>query len=202
MTTPEQKPEEIVTPIETPKPDPQIEELRKKLDKEEAERKRLQKELKDREVKELQAKENYKTLYENVNKELEEERQQKKELQESLITKEKFNALKSECLKLGLVDVSDIQGLDLSEIRVEISSFGNITVHGAESLAQKMKTMKPHWFTQKTQPNVNPGNQTVVTGGKLTYADVTEAENKWKKSQSDADLASYRQILMEFSKQQ
>jgi hypothetical protein len=139
--------------------------------------------------------------YENENKDL------KKKLvdrDKAVIENKKFEAIKAACDKLGLLPaaVSDLDGYDFTDITVETTSLGRINVLGADKFAERLKTLKPHWFKEAGNGAINPKTGRVLdSGGKVSVDDVYEAEKKFRKSGSEEDKRAYHDLAQKYQKQ-
>lgn len=151
-----------------------------------------EKELRDKEqwkdyaaAKEKEANE-YKTKYETVTK--------------SITERAKISAVREAALKLGLVEtaIDDLELMDLKDVAVETTSTGRINVMGAKSAAERIKSIRPHWFSESRTPNVN-GNTPTVTkpggAGSVSYEELKKLEEEARKT---GDYTEYKRKLMEF----
>lgn len=122
-------------------------------------------------------------------------------LQSSYLGEKKFGALSAAASKLGLRQeaMSDLEMLDLSEIQIETTSTGKINVLGAEKYAERLKTLKPHWFQEKVAPSVNATGQRIQEQpGTVTPAMVLAAQ---KEGQKSGDMSKYNQLFKQLQMQ-
>ncbi len=126
----------------------------------------------------------YKTKYETVTK--------------SITERAKLSKVREEALKLGLVDtaIDDLELMDLKDVVVETTSTGRVNVHGAKSAAERIKSIRPHWFSGQA-PIVNGGSPQVVKdgGGEVTWEELNKLEAAAQKS---GDYKEYQKALMSF----
>lgn len=150
----------------------------------------------------LKDQEKWKELSEAREKELEETRADNARLLNSYISEKKFEALKAECQKLGLRTeaLSDLELLDLEALQVETTSTGKTNILGAMTFAQRLKTRKPHWFSNTKSAAVNTGGNRVIDDGgeTVTVDDVLKAEKEGRKS---GDLSKYHALYKKYSQQ-
>lgn len=140
------------------------------------------------------------TKYENDAKTAQAEAQR---IKESFLGMQKSSAVKNEAVKLGIRKeaMADLDLLSLDDVTIETTSTGKINVLGADSFAEKIKAMKPHWFGGQGAPGVNttnPGTSTDGTGP-VTVAQVLAAE---KEAMKTGDRTKYTQLHNKFREQQ
>ncbi len=122
-------------------------------------------------------------------------------IQNSYLGEKKVNAARVAAEKLGLRPeaVSDLEQLDLDGVQIETTSTGKINVLGADKFAERLKTLKPHWFSDKRKPNVNTnGTKVLDSDGPLTASQVYEAEKAGRKS---GDMSEYQKLHKQFQNQ-
>jgi len=160
----------------------------------------LKEKLKTVEETQLKEKQQWKELYEQRDKEYKDLLGKEEQLRGSIVNEKKFFALKDEAQRLGLLPeaVADLEYWDLSDVLIEATSSGKVNIVNAKQVAEKIKTMRPHWFSQKSAPAVNANSPHVITGTKVTMKDVMDAEKKWKTSHSKDDEKTYRDMLLKF----
>lgn len=125
-------------------------------------------------------------------------------LKKGLINEKKTHALVVEAQKHGINPQSlpDLELLDFEEISVETTSSGKILVSGQDRAIARLKTMRPHWFTtpipsvNTTSPNLGRPNSDIVT-----MADLTAAEEQWKKTKSESDKKHYFETIQKYKSQ-
>lgn len=155
--------------------------------------------LKKLETAKLVEKEQYKDLWEKSEKEKADAIEESSKIKSAYFNGQKFSALKAECAKLGILDsaVSDLDMVDLSEIRTETTSTGRINVLNAKEIAEDIKRRRPHWFGNPGAGKVNTQVPQVVSGEKGSLMDIVKrAEDQWKKTRSAPDEAAYRDALL------
>ena len=129
-----------------------------------------------------------------------------KSILNGLVAKEKFNALLVEAQRQGMnpASYSDLELLDFPELVVETTNAGKILVSNAQAAISKLKSMRPHWFTN----NVPPINPTVPTDGRpqvpsgsVTIKDIEEAEKAYKLSGKHDDAEKLKTLIFKFKNQ-
>lgn len=159
--------------------------------------KTLEKKIQELEEKKLQETSDYKTLWENEKRSREESEGKLEKLRTGWHFNEKINAIKNECLKLGLRPEAeaDLELLPLDGAVIETTSQGRVLVNGADQVAQEIKKKKPYWFKSADVPRVNAGGAggKVDTTTELTAAKMVELEKK--------DPKKYRELMPKFLEQ-
>lgn len=115
----------------------------------------------------------------------------------SYLNEKKYNALHAAASKFNLRPeaISDLESLDLSEIQIETTSTGKINVLGADKFAERLKTLKPHWFQDKSAPNVNTSTQRVHDqSATVTPQMALDAQKK-------GDVAEYNRLVKQLQMQ-
>lgn len=125
-------------------------------------------------------------------------------LKDSLLREKKNAALMTEAQKHGInpASIPDLELLDFDEIVVETTSTGKILVSGQDRAIQRLKTLRPHWFT-KSVPSVNPSTPEAgrPQSGMVSVADINAAETQWRKTKSDLDKQTYFDLIMKYKTQ-
>ncbi len=89
--------------------------------------------------------------------------------------------------------------IELNGVEIETTNTGKASVIGAEAFAKNLKALKPHWFADKTAPNVNGGSPRVAdSGGRITVDDLMAAEKEAQKSQN---FAAYKALHAKYQAQ-
>lgn len=143
----------------------------------------------------------YKTLAEKYEAELATTKAENKKIQEAIIERERTSALKSKVVAMGLRPEaeSDLDSLDLAALRIETTSTGKINVLGVGEFAERLKAAKPHWFTDKTPPNVNTNTTRVLdSGGAITPQDLIAAEREGRKTKN---MSGYQELMKKYQTQ-
>lgn len=134
----------------------------------------------------------WKELAEQNEQEAKTAREEAARIKDSYVNGKKYSAVQEKCMALGLRPeaVSDLEMLDLADIPIETTSTGKINVLGADKFAERLKTLKPHWFAEKKAPSINADGTRVVESndGQITVAQLLAEEAKGKKS---GDLSGY-----------
>lgn len=143
----------------------------------------------------------WKELAEAKEREASELKSSNDRLQQSYLNEKRFTALKSACEKLGLraEAAPDLDLVDISEVQIETTSTGKINVLGAEKFAERLKTVRPHWFADKSAPSVNTSGARVIdTGGVITPEMLINAEKEGRKK---GDLSEYTSLHQKYRSQ-
>ena len=139
-------------------------------------------------------------------KEAEEATNRAQKFSESVVFSNRFNAVKSEALKLGLraEAEADLELIDMNDVETEMTNTGRFIVKDADQKAQMLKRLKPHWFKDNTTPTVNSGggSRTVDKAEPITPSKLLELEKAYKagKITQDAYYGAYRQYQEQRSK--
>lgn len=179
-------------------------ELKKVLDQlhvHKARAKELEEKIATEEESKLKANNQWKELAEANEKKAKDAELKAAKLQESYINNGRFNAVKEKCVALGLHPnaADDLAGLDLSDITVETTNTGKVTYLGADKFAERVKTLKPHWFTEKAPPVVNTNGQRVLDSqGAVTPQMILAAEKEASKS---GDKSKYNDLHKRYQQQ-
>ena len=173
----------------------------KDLHKYKAKAKELEKKEADATTKRMKDEQKWQELAEAREKEAKEAKDEADRIRTSYLGDRKYSVLHAECAKLGIRPeaLSDLEGLDLEDLQVETTSTGKINVLGASEFARRLKTTKPHWFTDQKSTKINPGGSRIIDSGEaVTPAMIYEAEKKGKKS---GDLSEYNELNKKYFQQ-
>ncbi len=181
---------------------------RAELDKVIAEREKFRKDaktLRDAQETERTAKmkeqNQWKEIAEANEKKAKEADERSERFQKSFLEDKKINTVSAACEKLGLRPeaMSDLEALDFADVTVETTSTGKINILGADKFAERLKTLKPHWFADKADPRVNPGTTRVRdTKGAITAQQLVDADRAARKS---GDFSEYQKMHAQYQKQ-
>lgn len=159
-------------------------------------------ELKRKEMKDLERNQEWQKVSEIKEKEAEEAKNKYNGLKEAMVRREKYNALVQAAIAGGILSEAkaDLAGVDLKELKIETNEEGDFSVLGADRLVSKLKTLKPHWF-RTTQPNINPVTPSATSSSSnSSWENLKKLESAWKKTNSKADEAAYREALLSIKK--
>lgn len=186
-----------------PKVNEVLEQVKKDMFKFKTEAKELREKLKAQETADLESKQQYKTLYEQEKKRADEAEAKAKKTGDAFVNHHKFSTVKSQAEKLGLRPeaAQDLELLPMDDVLVETTNTGKWSIIGADSFVERLKTRKPHWFTDPGAPNINVTTPSVVNGGRISVEDVSAAQAKWLKSKSPADRKDYEDKTRRFQTQ-
>lgn len=156
-------------------------------------------ELKALREKDMRDKEQWKEYGSTKEKEANEWKTKYDTLSESIRDRAKISAVREAALKLGLVEtaVDDLELMELKDVVVETTSTGRVNVIGAKSAAERIKSIRPHWFSEARVPNIN-GRQPEVKAsgsGSTSYEELTKLE---KEAVKTGDYTEYKKKVMEF----
>jgi len=149
----------------------------------------------------MKAENQWKEYAETKEREAKEATEKAKKLQDSFLNNQKYNALMAKTQALGILPaaLSDLESLDLEDIRIETTSTGKINVLGVDVFAERIKSTKPHWFGTPAAPNVNASGQRVQDNpSTVTAKMVMDAERDGKKT---GDMSTYHKLLKQFQTQ-
>lgn len=145
----------------------------------------------------MKAKEQWKDFAAAKEKEANESKQKYDALVNSIQDRAKISAVKEQAIKLGLVEnaYDDLELMELKDVIVETTSTGRVNVMGAKAAAERIKTLKPHWFAKPGGPNLNPNtpNTVTTTPSGSSYDDLLKLEAEAKKT---GDYTEYKKALM------
>lgn len=157
--------------------------------------------LKKAEEAKLREQSNWKELAEKKEKEALDLANENKRIKESYLGEKKFAAVQAACQNLGIRSeaLSDLEMLDMVDVTIETTSTGKINVLGATKFAERLKTLKPHWFAEKQTLGVNTKGQGVIdTNGEVTLEMLSKAEAEFKKT---GDSKQYQELFKRYQLQ-
>lgn len=163
----------------------------------------MERKLSEIETKQLQEKEDYKTLAEKRLEQVNELTGKYEGLKSSIYTNHQMSAVKEEALKAGLRPeaVEDLELLDVEGVAVEMTNTGKVTVVGAKDFVDGLKNSRKHWFKPQI-PNVNSGSGSFTPAtGSVTAQDVGKLEREAQRKKTPESKAAYLGALAEFKKQ-
>jgi len=151
----------------------------------------------------LREKEEWKKLAELKEREAEEERQKNKNFSLSYVRKLRIDAVKDECLKLGIRTeaLPDLALLTFDSLIVRQDANEEYVVVGAKDEAERMKMLRPHWFGSKGAPRVN-GSAPEVTPKEATKVSVADYMKAEAEAQKTGDWSKVAELAAQFNKQQ
>lgn len=117
----------------------------------------LEEQLNNTETKHLEEKKNYKELYEREKRQREEWQGKYTGLSNSVVDNEKYNAVRAEAIKAGIINEKDLDYLDLDAVQIERTDHGRAIVHGADTFVQGLIKERPYWFKNNEVPGFNAG---------------------------------------------
>jgi len=197
----------IVEPLNPPADPDQgqaAERIKKDLFKYKSEAQQLREENERLKLQTHKEKEDWKTVAEHHETKAKDIESKYTKLQNALVDEKKFSALRAEASKAGInaASIPDLELLDFPELHVETTSTGKILVSGADAAVAKLKTLRPHWFTNVI-PSVNSATPNLgrPNGSLVTLADVNAAEAQWSKTKSESDKKIYFETIQKFKAQ-
>lgn len=192
------------TPI-TPPPPPVVprdeyERIKADYERINSEHSKLAEKIKAKELEEAKKRNDWKLIAEQKEREAQEAIAKATNIEQSYLNERKFSALKDEVTRLGLRQeaIEDLSLISLDDVVIEHTSTGKINVLGAKTAAEKIKMMRPHWFSSVQTPNVNSSLPGVISGQKVTYEQLKEAELNAKKT---GDYEEYKKLIMKYKAQ-
>lgn len=156
------------------------------------------KEIEDKKLKESN---DYKTYSEKLEADLEESKQREKRWAETVVSDKRSSAVREAVRKLGIREeaLEDLDLLDLSEVGVEHTSTGRLLVNGADEFAKRLQKTRSHWFQPAKAPNINSGGGSPPPQpGKVTAADVANAEIQWKRKRDPDSRKHYEETVKSY----
>lgn len=154
--------------------------------------------LKQQQEKEMRAQQQWKELAEAKEREASEWKMKYEARDNAMVQRAKISAVREAALKLGLVEsaIDDLELMDLKDVVVETTSTGRVNVMGARSAAERIKSIRPHWFSAQL-PNVNGRAPEVKPGQSqnMSYNDLFKLEEQAKKS---GDYSEYNKAIRAF----
>lgn len=143
-----------------------------------------EKNLKAREMQELEKNNEWQRIAQMKEEEAAKAREEADKLKNSFVNREKQSAIREAAIQAGLrkESVQDLRLIDFPEIKLETNEEGEFIVSGADKAVMRLKSLRPHWF-QTQAPAVNTQTPTVTnSGGNISWADFKKIEAEYKKS--------------------
>lgn len=146
---------------------------------------------------------------ETAEKERDEWRGKFENVNKAYVETKKFEAVKEQASKLGLLPeaMNDIEALEFQEVAVAIDSHGRFMVSGADHAANNLKKIRPHWFRAATPPAFNPGGGGNPPPAANGTPDLAKAKAEYQAALRTGDqkkiqpaLATYNSALQESRK--
>jgi len=133
-------------------------------------------------------------LLEDMKKRLAAEQEKNQKLVDNFYTSQKMAEVRSLALKNGLRKEAelDLFMLDLKDVEVERTDQGRVLVHGADSFVERLKSDRPHWFSDEKVSTFNPGGARASSN---TTPELTEA---YMLKLEKTDKAKYREMLPKY----
>lgn len=154
--------------------------------------------------KDLENKEDFKSLYESEREKRQQVEQRYGSLKTNLEVTKKHDAVRAELLSAGLQKGADdlINDEVLEKVQIEYTDQGRMIVHGADHAADLFKQKYPFAFQQRNETNVNPGggrgkppSETKWDGAKLRKLEL-ECRRKGDMAPLKAAYDEYRKQRM------
>lgn len=166
----------------------------------------LEAQVQDSKIKGMKEKEDWQGVAAAKEKEADDAKAEAKKLREAVVSDKVSAALREEAIKHGInpASLQDLDLLDFDELRVETTSTGKINVFGAPAAVQKLKSIRPHWFSKPT-PGVNPDSPQLNApppGGVISYEMVQAKYKEWEKNKTSNEAKkAYQEMAQAFNKQ-
>lgn len=150
---------------------------------------------------ELKAQEKWKEFGTAKEQEAADWRKKYETLSTSHLERTKIEAVKAQCKALGLIDAAadDLEAMEFKDVVVETTSTGRVNVIGAKGAAERMKSLRPHWFQSTTQPPVNtkiPSANNGAGGGEQKASAFDELNKLEAEAKKTGDYTQYQAALM------
>lgn len=157
--------------------------------------------MKEREVAELTAKQEWQKLAQMEAEEKKKAQQELDQLKAGIVKYEKVSALSAAALAAGLHKeaVQELSRLDFPEVKLETGVDGKKSIKGVEKAIQRLKTERPYLFKSATV-NVNPNSPSTTTAGSTTFEAIRKLEIEYKKNPTKENANAYREALLSFKK--
>jgi hypothetical protein len=189
-STQEQKPvDQEQQPVEIPQEEPkyskaEFDKILKEAKKYKDMAKEHEKQLKARELQELEKNNEWQRIAQMKEDEAKAAREEADKLKTSFVSREKMAAVREAAISSGLrkESIQDLRLIDFPEIKLETNDEGEFIVSGADKAVMRLKSLRPHWF-QTAAPTVNTQTPTVTnSGSNISWADFKKIEAEYKKS--------------------
>lgn len=149
----------------------------------------------------MREQENWKGLAELKEQELNEHKEKLEAIQNSLVKREKFNALEKAARAAGIRDeaINDLEYFGMDKLQVETTSTGRVNVLGVEGAIANLKLSRPYMFGgQKTVVNGNVPNVNNSDSGVVSEKDLIKLSNDARKS---GDYTEYEKAFKQYRQQ-
>lgn len=188
----------------TPPVDDAADRIKRDLFRQKEENRKLQEQIDNMKLQGHKEKDDWKTIAQLHEEKAKDYEQKYTGLQSALINEKKISALTIEAQRQGINPASlpDLELLDFDEVTVETTSTGKILVSGQDRAIAKLKTLRPHWFTNSV-PSVNPASPQArpANPNTVTVADLNAAEAQYNKTKSESDKKTYFDLIQKFKSQ-
>ena len=174
--------------------------LNAKLKSQDAQLAKFKEEQKTNQDKELKQQNKWQTLAEQKEADAIAARAESTQLKNSYLNDRKFSTVKESCVKSGLRPEAlvDLELIDLSDVVVETTSTGKINVLGSDKFAERLKTLRPHWFTDKPPVVYSSGVKILDPTGPVSLDQLYAVEKECKKS---GDMTKYKEAFNKYTEQ-
>lgn len=97
-------------------------------------------------------------------------------------------------IKNGIRDsaLEDIDLLPLDEVVVETTNTGKINVLGADKFVDRLRTTRPHWFQDKSDPKVATSTPSTTKPSKVDAKDVVKLYKEGKMAEYNEAMSKLR----------
>lgn len=206
--TQEQEPEALTQEASSSGADVAYEKIKKDMFRYKKELAEMRSQVRERDTQEMKQREQYKELWEKTQEELEGTKTELNSFKGAIVDREKRTALERECRKLGIRNeaIPDLDYIPLNEIELQViqSTTGDnkYNVLNAKAVAERYKTLKPHWFGGNTINNVNTNSPNVVAGTTVTIEQLNTAAKKAVSNKATSeDRSAYEKLFHQYNKQ-
>ncbi len=179
--TPQTEPQ--AEPQNDPTPEPKPNKLVAELEKYKKMAKELESKVKNSEIEKAKKDQEWQRVAEIKEQEAREAQEKLDKFKNGFITDKKLTSIREEALRAGLrkESIDDLSLIDFPEISLDPTDEGNFMVSGADKAVQRLKAIRPHWFSNPT-PTVNTNTPSVNGASKISIEDLKTAELEAKKT--------------------
>lgn len=146
----------------------------------------------DLKVRSLKEKEEWKKLAEMREKEATDAKKLLEDRDKAVKAHFKSQAVKSEAIKMGIVNADDIDLLSFDDdVVIETTSTGKFSVLGADKYVDRLKATRPNWFENKA-PSVDSNIPRTEKGKKMDMKAILKLQKEGKQADYEAALKNYK----------
>ena len=145
--------------------------------------KELESKMKNSEIEKAKKDQEWQRVAEIKEQEAREAQEKLDKFKNGFINDKKLTSIREEAIKAGIrkESMDDLRLIDFPEISLDPTDEGNFVVSGADKAVQRLKALRPHWFSSPT-PTVNTTTPSVNGASKISLEDLRTAELEAKKT--------------------